>query len=118
MSSFFDTLAGYGSTLLDSAAAGVKNTAEVVVSATASTLQTAGVEALTRAASNGTVKQPAKGTDADGATVLALPAGQTVNAQGQVVNAATGMDTRTMVLIGAGLLAATLATVVIVKVLK
>lgn len=111
-------LKSYGTTLKDAAVSGVKNTAEITVAAAADVLKNAGTDAINRTASKGTVKQPAKGVNADGSTVLVVPQGSTVNEQGRVVNSTTGMDNKTMMMWGAGLVGAVLVTVVIVKVLK
>lgn len=111
-------LKSYGLDLKNAAITGVKNTADITVAAAADVLKNAGTDALNKTASKGTVKQPPKGTNADGSTVLVVPQGQTVNSQGQVVNATTGMDNKTMMLWGAGIVGAVLVTVVIVKVLK
>lgn len=111
-------LKAYGTDLKEAAIAGVKNTADITVAAAADVLKNAGTDAINKTASKGTVKQPAKGVNADGSTVLVVPKGSTVTDQGRVVSAATGMDNKTMMMWGAGIVGAVLVTVVIVKVLK
>ena len=68
-----------------------------------------------------TWKLSPKGMDADGSTLLVVPAGTSVNNQGQIVSAPGtigGMDTQKVMMVGGGIVAAVLLTVIIIKVLK
>lgn len=119
---FLDTLKGYGTQLQDAAVSGLKNTADITVQAASDVLKNAANDALTKkSASNGVIKQPPKGMDADGSTLLVVPAGTSVNNQGQIVSAPGtigGMDTQKVMMVGGGIVAAVLLTVIIIKVLK
>lgn len=115
---WLDTFKGFGTTLKSAAKEGITNTAQITVAAAADVLKSAGTDAILKTASKGTVKQPAKGVNADGSTVHIVPAGTAVNNQGQVVSTTTGMQPEKMMMIGGGILVAVILGVIVIKVVK
>lgn len=111
----------YGKTLTEAAGSGLKNTAGTVVAAAADVLKNAGTDAIlksTTSASKGTIKQPPKGTNADGSTVIAMPDGQTINENGKLVSTTTGLSAEKMMLYGMGAVGLVVLGVIVVKVIK
>lgn len=84
MSSFLDTIAGYGQQLGDAATAGLKGFADATVQAAADTLHNAGT---TKSAVPETHKAVQVGENANGAPVVPLPNGA-ISSNGQVIAAA------------------------------